>query len=49
MKIDLNYDQLSKEHVAMNIKTKEIIALEVTDEKVYDIKGNKEIWLKGFE
>ena len=32
-----------KIHVAVNIKTKEIIALEVTDEKVYDGKVMKQL------
>ena len=32
-----------KIHVAVNIKTKEIIALEVTDEKVHDGKVMKQL------
>ncbi len=32
-----------KIHVAVNIKTKEILALEVTDEKVYDGKVMKNL------
>ena len=36
-------ERLSKIHVAVNIKTKEIIALEVTDEKVHDGKVIKQL------
>ncbi len=35
-----------KIHVAVNIKTKEILALEVTDEKMHDSKSDEEIWWK---
>ncbi len=36
-------ERLSKIHVAVNIKTKEILALEVTDEKVHDGKVMKQL------
>ncbi len=38
-----------KIHVAVNIKTKEILALEVTDEKVHDRKVDEEFGGRRFE